>query len=242
MKEVLRETCLSLVLFANVVFEYVFSSMRNLKINVKNRTLKVMRERESKPTIQSVENKNERRQVVGACQEAMGKPYTLEVYHKVSKNEEEDVDSFQYYNKGFEEALEFYDASENIADEGNEILRVEKLIRREDRNEGEFGQQPIAEVNRSESVDFDLKCGTKCVDMLVKEEKRRKEILNLGWDHGYRMPHQQRKPVSERQQIKCKGGVFNGVDASQQVHKMKGMIEFKGRKEHKTSCEERKHK
>ncbi|GLJ43997.1 hypothetical protein SUGI_0917210 [Cryptomeria japonica] len=66
MKEALRETCWSLVLFANVVFQYVFAGMRNLKRKVKNKTLKMMRERESKPTVQSFGNENKRRQVAAA--------------------------------------------------------------------------------------------------------------------------------------------------------------------------------
>ncbi|GLJ43998.1 hypothetical protein SUGI_0917220 [Cryptomeria japonica] len=97
---------------------------------------------------------------------------------------------------------------------------MEKLIS-EDRNEVDSGQQSIAEVSRSESVDFDHKGGTKCVDMLANEEKRRKEFPNLGWDHGYRIPHWQRKPDGERQQLKCKE---------------------KGKQEHKANSEDRKQK
>lgn len=83
----------------------------------------------------------------------------------------------------------------DVADE--EILRVEKLIRSEDESEGDSGQHYIVEVSSNESVDFDYKGGTKCVDMLVKEENK-KEFPKLGWDHGYRIPHWQGKPVGER--------------------------------------------
>ncbi|GLJ54334.1 hypothetical protein SUGI_1165920 [Cryptomeria japonica] len=275
MKEALKETCWSLVLLANVVFKYVFASMRNLERKVKNETLKMMRDGARIAPKERIEDEKERRQVVAVCHEDTKQQFAAEGHREEYENKDEvDEEIYQHDKEHFEDSLDYHNALEDGVDAGQdvyevgelespevnggskleqqvqkkrdvadeEILKVEKLIRSENKNEGESRWQSIAEVSSSERVDFDHKCETKCVDMLVKEENR-KEFPNLGWDHGYRVPHWQRKPVGERQQLKCKEkGDYVGVYANKEAHKMEGMIEFKGKREHKARCEEKKHK
>lgn len=188
----------------------------------------MMRDRERVAPEEWIEGEKERRQVAAVCQEDTKQQFATKGHCKDSKNKD-DVDSFQYYNDGFKEALKFYDASEDVTDEGEEILRVEKFIRSEDENERDSRQQSSAKVSSNESVDFDHRDGTKCVYMLDNAEKRRKEFTNLIWDHGYRIPHWKMKPIGERQQLKCRDmGGYVGFFGSNQNHKRKGMIKFKG--------------
>lgn len=142
------KTFWSFVLFANIVFKYVYVGKGSLIRKVKNKTLKVMREGESKALEESVENENMRRQVAVVFQDDMWKPYALEEHCKVSTDEEDGVDIFQYYNEEFKDALEFNDAIEDVADEEKEVYKIEKLSGSEDKKEGESEQPPFAKVNK----------------------------------------------------------------------------------------------
>lgn len=96
-KEALRETCWSLVLFANIVFKYVFAGMRNLKRKVKNETLKVMRDGARVTPKEIIEDEKDRRQVVEVCQEDTKRQFAAEGHCNNSKNKDE-VDVQIYYH------------------------------------------------------------------------------------------------------------------------------------------------